>query len=85
MAIGSNALVAALASVVKKHPRLSAGLAFELGLMVATFVKTARARGIGGASAKLIETVPLLSAAASRSTARKAPARKRKAAARRAA
>jgi hypothetical protein len=83
MAVGSSALVAALANAVKKHPRLSAGLAFELGLMVATFVKTARARGIGGASVKLVEAVPLLSAAASR-TARKAPARKRKLAARRA-
>ena len=78
MAARSNALVTALASAVRMHPRLSAGLAFELGVMVGAFVKTARARGISGASAKLIESVPLLSAAPARRTTRKAAARKRK-------
>jgi hypothetical protein len=78
MAARSNALVTALASVVKMHPRLSAGLAFELGVMIGAFVKTARARGISGASAKLIEAVPLLSPASARKTTRKATTRKRK-------
>ena len=36
MAARSNALLSALASAVKLNPRLSAGLAFELGVMVET-------------------------------------------------
>ena len=79
MAARSNALVTALTSAVRMHPRLSAGLAFELGVMVGAFVKTARARGITGASAKLIEAVPLLAQASSRRRAKpKAATRKRK-------
>jgi hypothetical protein len=79
MATRSNALLSALASAVKLNPRLSAGLAFELGVMVGAFVKTARGRkGIAGATAKLIDAVPLISEA---SPARRVPrkaARKRK-------
>ena len=60
------------------HPRLSAGLAFELGIMIGAFVKTARARGISGASAKLIEAMPVLAQASPRKSPRKPVARKRK-------
>ena len=80
MAGRSNALLNALATAVKLNPRLSAGLAFEIGVMVGSFVKAARGRkGIAGATAKLIEAVPLMStpAPARRTAARKAPARKR--------
>ena len=82
MAARSNAVLSALASAVKLNPRLSAGLAFELGVMVGVFIKTARGRkGIAGATAKLIEAVPLVSEAApSRRVPRKAPSRKRRSA-----
>src|SRR5258705_9981343 len=60
MAARSNALMSALASAVRLHPRLSAGLAFELGVMVGAFVKSARSRGLKDASARLIEAVPLI-------------------------
>ena len=64
MAARSNALMSALASAVKLNPRLSAGLAFELGVMVGAFVKSARGRrGLAGATAKLIDAVPLIAAA----------------------
>ena len=79
MAARSNALLSALASAVKLNPRLSAGLAFELGVMVGAFIKSARGRkGIAGATAKLIDAVPLISEV---SPARRMPrkaARKRK-------
>ena len=80
MAARSNALLSALTSAVKLNPRLSAGLAFELGVMVGAFVKTARGRkGIAGATTKLIDTVPLISEASSkRRMPRKAASRKRK-------
>jgi hypothetical protein len=81
MAARSNALLSALASAVKLNPRLSAGLAFELGVMVGAFIKTARGRkGIAGATAKLIDAVPLISEASpGRRTTRRAAPRKRKA------
>jgi hypothetical protein len=73
MAARSNALLSALASAVKLNPRLSAGLAFELGVMVGAFIKSARGRkGIAGATAKLIDAVPLISEV---SPARRAPRR----------
>ena len=82
MAARSNALLAALASAVKLNPRLSAGLAFELGVMVGAFIKSARGRkGIAGATAKLVDAVPLISEAPPRRRpTRKAAPRKRKAA-----
>ena len=86
MAARSNAILSALASAVKLNPRLSAGLAFEIGVMVGAFVKSARGkRGIAGATAKLIDAVPLIphAAPARRTTRRKVAARrpaKRKAA-----
>ena len=82
MAARSNAILSALASAVKLNPRLSAGLAFELGVMVGAFIKTARGRkGIAGATAKLIEAVPIVSEtpAPRRRSPRKAAPRKRKA------
>jgi hypothetical protein len=61
MASRSNALLSALATAVKLNPRLSAGLAFEIGVMVGAFVKSARGRrGLAGATAKLIDAVPLI-------------------------
>jgi hypothetical protein len=80
MAARSNALMSALANAVKMHPRLSAGLAFELGVMVGSFIKNARGRqGLAGATAKLIDTVPLIPhAAPARRNPRKAAAPKRK-------
>ena len=80
MAARSNALLSALASAVKLNPRLSAGLAFELGVMVGAFIKSARGRkGIAGATAKLIDAVPLVSEPASaRRAPRKVAPRKRK-------
>ena len=61
MAARSNALLSAIASAVRLNPRLSAGLAFEIGVMVGTFVRSARGRkGIAGATAKLIDAVPLM-------------------------
>jgi hypothetical protein len=79
MAARSNALLTALASAVRLHPRLSAGLAFELGIMVGAFVKSARARGLKDASARLIEAVPLIAhAPTARRSHRKAAAPKRK-------
>jgi hypothetical protein len=53
--------MSALANVVKLHPRLSAGLAFELGVMAGAYLKAARGkRGLAGATAKLIDAVPLI-------------------------
>jgi hypothetical protein len=81
MASRSNAILSALASAVKLNPRLSAGLAFEIGVMVGTFVKSARGRrGIAGATAKLIEAVPLISEprSARQATKRKAAPARRK-------
>jgi hypothetical protein len=80
MASKSNALVSALASAVRLNPRLSAGLAFELGVMVGAFIKAARGRkGLAGATAKLIDAVPLISHASPRRTVkRRAVAPKRK-------
>jgi hypothetical protein len=80
MAARSNAILSALASAVKLNPRLSAGLAFELGVMVGAFVKTVRSRkGIAGATAKLIEAVPMISEPTpARRAPRKAAPRKRK-------
>ena len=80
MAMRSNALVSALASVVKMHPKLSAGLAFELGVMAGAFIRQARGRrGIAGATAKLIDAVPLISQAPARPKRTPKPdARKRK-------
>jgi hypothetical protein len=80
MAARSNAILSALASAVKLNPRLSAGLAFELGVMVGAFIKTARGRkGIAGATAKLIEAVPIISETpAPRRAPRKAAPRKRR-------
>ena len=83
MATRSNALLSALANAVRLNPRLSAGLAFELGVMVGAFIKNARGRsGLAGATAtaKLIDAVPLIPhAPPARRTARRRPvARKRK-------
>ena len=80
MAARSNAVLSALASAVKLNPRLSAGLAFELGVMVGAFIKTARGRkGIAGATAKLIEGMPIISETPpARRAPRKAPSRKRR-------
>ena len=73
--------MSALASAVRLNPRLSAGLAFELGVMVGAFIKSARVRGIKGASSKLIEAVPLIAQPpTTRRGRRKALAPKRKAA-----
>ena len=81
MAARSNAILSALASAVKLNPRLSAGLAFELGVMVGAFIKTAQGRkGIAGSTAKLIDAVPLISEPTpARRAPRKAAPRKRKA------
>ncbi|MSP45097.1 MAG: hypothetical protein EXQ83_04315 [Xanthobacteraceae bacterium] len=79
MAPRSNAFVSALASAVRLYPRLSAGLAFELGVLAGAFVKSARARGLSDASARLIEAVPLKPSPPRRRPARKPVARKRKA------
>jgi hypothetical protein len=77
MAARSNALLSAIASAVRLNPRLSAGLAFEIGVMVGAFVRSARGRkGIAGATAKLIDAVPHPQLAR-RSTAPKTAARKR--------
>ena len=65
----SNGLVSALAGVVRLYPRLSAGLAFEIGILAGAFIRSARARGLSGASAKLIEAVPMMA---------KSPRRRRK-------
>jgi hypothetical protein len=79
MTARSNALMSALANVVRLNPRVSAGLAFELGVLVGAFVKSARLRGISGASAKLIEAVPVLAhKPAPRRTAKRRAAPKRK-------
>jgi hypothetical protein len=80
MAARSNALVAALASAVKLNPRLSAGLAFEFGVMVGAFVKSARGRkGLAGATARLIDAVPLVpNTPRARRTGRKSTVRRRK-------
>jgi hypothetical protein len=79
MAARQNALMSALVSAVRLHPRLSAGLAFELGVIVGAFIKSARTRGLKDASARLIEAVPLIAQAPSaRRSRRKAAAPKRK-------
>ena len=81
MASRSNALLSALATAVRHNPRLSAGLAFELGVMAGAFVKSARGRkGLAGATAKLIDAVPLIShpAPARRTVKRRAATRRRK-------
>jgi hypothetical protein len=79
MAARSNGLVTALASAVRLYPRLSAGLAFELGVVVGAFVRSARTRGLAGASARLIEAVPVMAKSPPRRrTARKPVARKLK-------
>lgn len=76
MAARSNGLATALASAVRLYPRLSAGLAFELGVVVGAFVRSARTRGLAGASARLIEAVPVMAKSPPRKTARKPVARK---------
>jgi hypothetical protein len=77
MAARSNALLSAVASAVRLNPELSAGLAFEIGVMVGKFVRSARGRkGIAGATAKLIDAVPLMSTPVRR-TAPRTAARKR--------
>ena len=80
MAARSNALLSAVATAVRLNPRLSAGLAFELGIMVGAFIKSARGRkGIAGATAKLIEAVPLISESSrGRKPARRKAVRRRK-------
>ena len=61
MASRSNGFISALASAVKLNPRLSAGLAFEIGVMVGAYIRASRGRkGIAGATAKLIDAVPLI-------------------------
>jgi hypothetical protein len=87
MASRSNAVLSALATAVKRNPRLSAGLAFELGMMVGAFVKSSRGRkGIAGATARLIDAAPLISSSPpSRRTAKRGPAPRRRKASRRAA
>jgi hypothetical protein len=79
----SNAFISALATAVKLHPRLSAGLAFQLGVVMGVYIRAARGRGgIAGATAKLIDAAPLIPHApppARRTVKRKAAApRKRK-------
>jgi hypothetical protein len=80
MATRSNALLSALANAVRLNPRLSAGWAFEFGVLVGAFIKEARGRkGLAGATAKLIDAVPLMSQAPARRAARtKAATRKRR-------
>ena len=81
MALKKNVWLEALAEVVRAHPKLSAAIAFELGVFAASTFKSVRLRkGITGAAAKLIEAVPMISAAPSRrrKTKRKPTARKRK-------
>jgi hypothetical protein len=87
MASRSNTVLSALATAVRLNPRLSAGLAFELGVMVGAFVKSARGRkGIAGATAKLIDAVPLIDTPrSSRRPARRRPAARSRKTARRAA
>jgi len=64
MASRSNTLLAALANAVKLNPRLSAGIAFELGVMAGAYIKAARNRkGLAGTTAKLIDAIPLISPA----------------------
>ena len=71
---------------MKLNPRLSAGLAFELGVMVGAFIKSARGRkGLAGATAKLIDAVPLIPEHAARRSARRANRTRRRKTARRAA
>lgn len=79
MASRSNVFLSALASAVKLNPRLSAGLAFEIGVMVGAYIRASRGRkGIAGATAKLIDAVPLIPhAPPARRAARKPVARKR--------
>jgi hypothetical protein len=79
MAARSNALLSAVATAVRLNPRLSAGLAFELGIMVGAFIKSARGRkGLAGTTAKWIDAVPLISQAPARRTVKRKPARRRK-------
>ena len=81
MALKKNVWLEALADVVRTHPKLSAAIAFELGVFAASTVKLVRSRkGLSGVTAKLIEAVPMLSPAppARRKAKRKPVARKRK-------
>lgn len=78
MASRSNGFLSALASAVKLNPRLSAGLAFEIGVMVGAYIRASRGRrGIAGTTARLIDAVPIISQAPARRTARKAAPRRR--------
>ena len=81
MALKKNVWLEALADVVRTHPKLSAAIAFELGAFAASTFKSVRLRkGLSGATAKLIEAVPMMSATppARRKAKRKPAARKRK-------
>jgi hypothetical protein len=78
MAARSNALLSAIASAVRVNPRLSAGLAFEIGVMVGAFVRNARGRkGIAGATAKLIDAAPIATTSALRRSSSRKPAARR--------
>lgn len=79
MASRSNGFISALASAVKLHPRLSAGLAFELGVMVGAYLRASRGRkGIAGTTARLIDAVPIIPhAPPARRTVRKPTTRRR--------
>ena len=79
MASRSSSFLSALASAVKLHPRLSAGLAFELGVIAGAYIRASRGRrGIAGTTAKLIDAVPVIPhAPPARRTARKASPRRR--------
>ena len=77
-----NVWLSALAEVVRMHPKLSAGIAFELGVVAASAIRSVRLRkSLDGATAKLIEAVPMMSSVpAPRAKAKRKPAaRKRKA------
>ena len=81
MALNKNVWLEALAEVVRTRPKLSAAIAFELGVFAASAFKSVRLRkGLSGATAKLIEAVPMMSPTptARRKTKRKPAARKRK-------
>lgn len=82
MAVKKNVWLAALADVVRMHPKLSAGIAFELGVVAASAFKSVRLRkSLDGVTAKLIEAVPVRpsSPPVRRKAKRKPAARKRKA------
>jgi len=77
--MATRSFLSALASAVKLNPRLSAGLAFEIGVMVGAYIRASRGkRGIAGATAKLIDAVPLIPHGPVRRTAAKrTPPRRR--------